>query len=102
MLCAVDSEGHFAYHIADEDEVPVLRELTKHEVIEFFDKYFSEDSPIRRKLCTMIYANDVTEETIKRRDRVKRSAGGDAKMVTVASSWGKRNEDGIYRIHYCT
>ncbi|VDM44124.1 unnamed protein product [Toxocara canis] len=67
------------YHFnREETEVPVLRELTKHEVMEFFDRHFSEDSPMRRKLCTMIYANDVSEDKVMARGRVKRSAAGDA------------------------
>ncbi|VDK26971.1 unnamed protein product [Anisakis simplex] len=51
--------------------------MTKKDVIEFFDRHFSCDSPARRKLTTMIYANDMTEEMLDQANkRVERSAAG--------------------------
>ncbi|CAG9536896.1 unnamed protein product [Cercopithifilaria johnstoni] len=49
-------------------EVPILRRLTKADVIEYFDKHFAANSPERRKLCAMVYANSETEETVSRRE----------------------------------
>uniref|UniRef100_A0A0R3RZQ2 Insulin-degrading enzyme n=1 Tax=Elaeophora elaphi TaxID=1147741 RepID=A0A0R3RZQ2_9BILA len=49
-------------------EVPILRKLTKADVIEYFDKHFAVNSPERRKFCTMVYANTETEETVFKRE----------------------------------
>lgn len=51
-----------------ETEVPLLRALTKKDVISYFDKYFAVGSPERRKLCAVIYAdkkNDRTDPNVK-------------------------------------
>ncbi|VBB33449.1 unnamed protein product, partial [Acanthocheilonema viteae] len=49
-------------------EVPILRKLTKADVIEYFDKHFAVNSSERRKLCTMVYANTETDETVSKRE----------------------------------
>uniref|UniRef100_A0A915PZQ4 Insulin-degrading enzyme n=1 Tax=Setaria digitata TaxID=48799 RepID=A0A915PZQ4_9BILA len=62
----------------DHVEVPILRKLTKADVIEYFDKHFAVSSLERRKLCTMVYANTETEESIAKRKQTKSDASGDA------------------------
>ncbi|VDD86432.1 unnamed protein product [Enterobius vermicularis] len=54
-----------------EMEVPLLRALTKEDVIVYFDKHFAAKSPHRRKLCTMVYADKASdvEKGIKRRSK---------------------------------
>ncbi|VDM13167.1 unnamed protein product [Wuchereria bancrofti] len=59
-------------------EVPILRKLTKADVIEYFDKHFAVNSSERRKLCAMVYANTETEDTVSKRER---DASGDAEQL---------------------
>lgn len=64
-------------------EVPLLRALTKEDVIVYFDKHFAAKSPHRRKLCTMVYADKASdvEKGIKRRS--KRAVEGQVFEATV-------------------
>ncbi|MFH4976237.1 hypothetical protein AB6A40_002946 [Gnathostoma spinigerum] len=69
------------YHFNRENvEVPELRRIKKSEVLSYFDTYLMVDSPQRRKLCTMVYANTQTAEEVEKNEihtRVKRGASGD-------------------------
>lgn len=60
----------------------MLRKLTKADVIEYFDKHFAVKSSERRKLCTMVYANTDTEETVSKREC---DGSGDTKQVSLTS-----------------
>lgn len=51
------SSGFYHFN-REQDEVPLLRTLTKDDVISYFDKHFAHDSPERRKLCTIVYADN--------------------------------------------
>ena len=61
-----------------ETEVPILRALTKDQVLAFFDKYFGPESPERRRLCTMVYAEtgaaDDQNSKAQRRKRESKDA----------------------------
>lgn len=68
--------------ISDDIEVPILRKLTKADVIEYFDKHFAVNSSGRRKLCTMVYSNTETEDAVSKRER---EASGDTEHVSSVS-----------------
>uniref|UniRef100_A0A8R1TWN1 Insulin-degrading enzyme n=2 Tax=Onchocerca TaxID=6281 RepID=A0A8R1TWN1_ONCVO len=62
----------------DNIEVPILRKLTKTDVIKYFDKHFAANCSERRKLCTIVYANTENEDTVSKH---KYNDAGDATQL---------------------
>ncbi|VDO42777.1 unnamed protein product [Onchocerca flexuosa] len=62
----------------DNIEVPILRKLTKADVIKYFDKHFAANCSERRKLCTIVYANSENEDTVSKH---KYNDAGDATQL---------------------
>ncbi|EFO20407.1 insulin-degrading enzyme [Loa loa] len=71
-------DSRFYLFERDDIEVPILRKLTKANVIEYFDKHFAVNSLERRKLCAVVYANSETEDTVAKREH---DASGDAAQL---------------------
>ncbi|CAJ0561255.1 unnamed protein product, partial [Mesorhabditis spiculigera] len=67
--------AHREFHFnRAEDEVALLREVTKEELIAFFDKKIRRDGAERRKFVVMVHSNADTKETFeaKRPEQPKR------------------------------
>ncbi|VDN07645.1 unnamed protein product [Thelazia callipaeda] len=62
-------------------EIPILRKLTKADVIKYFDQHFAVGSSEKRKLSAMVYANHENEETVNKKEQIKSGASGDAKQT---------------------
>lgn len=69
--------------------MPILRKLTKADVIQYFDTHFAVNSSGRRKLCAVVYANSETEETISKRER--EACGDETRVSTLFLQTKSRN-----------
>jgi len=80
----ISAKDHTDFH-RYKKEAEILKEIPKQEVLEFFDRYISQTTDIRRKLSVQIYSAKMKDQ-----------------MLTTQTSGDESTDDGSIRLHDLT